>query len=73
MPCKARIFFVTLGGGIHKQEMVSMIKVILAALVDNPHEIIFDSYRIRKNLVYLTKNQRRLIFSVVDTESKRFR
>jgi hypothetical protein len=49
-----------------------MIEVILADLVDNPHQIILGRHRIGKNPLNLAGNERRLIVGIVDAKSERF-
>ncbi len=53
--------------------MSFVIEVILAALIDDPHQIIFGRSRIGKNPIDLAGDEGRLIIGVVDAKSKRFR
>ena len=58
---------------VHKHKMTFVVQVILAALIDNPHQLISGRSRIGKNPIDLAGDQGRLIAGVVDTKSERFR
>ncbi len=58
---------------VHKHKITFVIKVILATLINDPHQIIFGRSRIGKNPINLAGDERRLIVAVVDTKSERFR
>jgi hypothetical protein len=61
------------GGKVHKQKMVFVIEVILAALVNNPHQIILGRSWIGNNPVNLAGNKRSLIVRIVNAKSEWFR
>ena len=60
------------GGKVHKQEVVFVIEVILAAFVNNPHQIILGRCRIGKNPINLAGNERRLIVRIVNAKNEGF-
>src|SRR3990167_3892670 len=52
--------------------MTFVIEIILAALIHDPHQIIFGRSQIRKNPIDLAGEEGRLVIRVVYTKSERF-
>src|SRR5207249_5540001 len=58
---------------IHKYKKTLMIQIILATLIDDPHQIVQRRSRIGKDPVDLPWDKGRLIAAVIDTKSEGFR
>ena len=67
---KREDFFLRGGWKLDENELISIEQVILPALVDNPHQIVFRSFGIRKHWVDLTQDQRRFVTGVLNTDGK---
>jgi hypothetical protein len=52
--------------------MAAMVEAVLAALVNDPCEIVLGRWRVGKDCIELAEDERPLVVAVVDSESKRF-
>ena len=55
---------------VDKRELRLVKQIVLAAFVDNPHEVVFDCARVRENSIDFAQNQRGFVARILEAERK---